>query len=164
MSDIRERLWRRLAAGAGVIPACDKQLMYEAKEELEKQAAEIDRLKSALADSESHNATYQARMRQLQSAYDGLTPQQYHACLSRLWTAIGNPPLDGRDVFTRVADEIVALKAIINAKLYQRKCHDCGHVGWYADSRTPYCLCDRCCSWLCDRCRSWDTRRVKEAQ
>ena len=60
--------------------------------------------------------------------------------------------------------EIERLKAIIAAKLHRRKCHDCGHVGWYADSRTPYCLCDRCCSWLCDRCRSWDTRRVKEAQ
>jgi hypothetical protein len=46
MSDIRERLWRRLAAGAGVIPACDKQLMYEAKEELEKQADEIERLRA----------------------------------------------------------------------------------------------------------------------
>lgn len=45
MSDIRERLWRRLAAGAGVIPACDKQLMYEAKDELEKQAAEVSRLR-----------------------------------------------------------------------------------------------------------------------
>ena len=90
----------------------------------------------------------------LQSAYDGFTPAQYHAGLSKLWTAIGNPPLDGRDVFTRVADEIVALKAIINAKLYQRKCHDCGHVGWYADSRPPYCLCDRC--------RSQNTRLVKE--
>ena len=79
-------------------------------------------------------------------------------------TAIGNPPIDGRDVFTRVADEITGLRAIITANLHRRKCHDCGHVGWYADSRTPYCLCDRCCSWLCDRCRSWDTRRVKEAQ
>lgn len=58
--------------------------------------------------------------------------------------------------------EIERLRAIITAKLYRRRCHDCGHVGWYADSRTPYCLCDRCCSWLCDRCRSWDTRRVKE--
>ena len=90
----------------------------------------------------------------LQSAYDGLTPAQYHAGLSKLWTAIGNQPIDGRDVFTLVADEIVALKAIITAKLHQRKCHDCGHVGWYADSRTPYCLCDRC--------RSQDTRLVKE--
>ena len=57
--------------------------------------------------------------------------------------------------------EIERLQSIINAKLHQRRCHDCGHVAWYADSRTPYCLCDRCCSWLCDRCRSWDTRRVK---
>ena len=50
--------------------------------------------------------------------------------------------------------EIDRLRAIINAKLHQRKCHDCGHVGWYADSRTPYCLCDQC--------RSQDTRLVKE--
>ena len=50
--------------------------------------------------------------------------------------------------------EIDRLRAIINAKLHRRKCHDCGHVGWYADSRTPYCLCDQC--------RSQDTRLVKE--
>jgi hypothetical protein len=62
------------------------------------------------------------------------------------------------------ADEIERLQSIIASKLHRRRCHDCGHVGWYVDSRTPYCLCDRCCSWLCDRCRSWDTRRVKEAQ
>ncbi len=48
MSDIRERLWRRLADGAGVIPACDRQLMYEAKEELEQQKAEIERLRGLL--------------------------------------------------------------------------------------------------------------------
>lgn len=54
----------------------------------------------------------------------------------------------------RLRAEIEQLRAIINAKLHRRKCHDCGHVGWYADSRTPYCLCDRC--------RSQDTRLVKE--
>lgn len=91
----------------------------------------------------------------LQSAYDGLTPDQYHAGVARLLAALGNPEMDGRDVFTRVADEITALRAIINAKLHRRRCRDCGHVGWYADSRTPYCLCDQC--------RSQDTRRVKEA-
>jgi Zn finger protein HypA/HybF involved in hydrogenase expression len=89
MSSVRDKLWRRLAAGAGVIPACDRELMYEAKEELEKQKAEIERL-----------------------------------------------------------------RAIINAKLHRRKCRDCGHVGWYADSRTPYCLCEQC--------KSQDTRLVKE--
>lgn len=104
----------------------------------------------------------EAEIERLQSAYDGLTPDQYHAGVARLLAALGNPEMDGRDVFTRVADEITALRAIINAKLHRRRCRDCGHVGWYADSRTPYCLCDRCCSWLCDRCRSWDTRRVKE--
>src|SRR5574343_1664767 len=46
MSSVRDKLWRRLAAGAGVIPACDRELMYEAKEELEKQAAEIERLRA----------------------------------------------------------------------------------------------------------------------
>ena len=50
--------------------------------------------------------------------------------------------------------EIDRLRAIINAKLHRRKCRDCEHVGWYADSRTPYCLCDQC--------RSQDTRLVKE--
>ena len=54
------------------------------------------------------------------------------------------------------AAEIERLQSIINAKLHRRRCHDCGHVGWYADSRTPYCLCDQC--------RSQDTRRVKEAK
>ena len=73
-------------------------------------------------------------------------------------------PICQGELIRELADEIERLRAIINAKLHRRRCHDCGHVGWYADSRTPYCLCDRCCSWLCDRCRSWDTRRVKEAQ
>ena len=91
MSDIRERLWRRLAAGAGVIPACDKQLMYEAKEELEKQKTEIERLQS-----------------------------------------------------------------IINAKLHRRRCHDCGHVGWYVDSISPLVPCDQC--------RSQKTRRLREVK
>jgi hypothetical protein len=71
---------------------------------------------------------------------------------------------DCGELIGELCDEIERLQSIINAKLHRRRCHDCGHVGWYADSRTPYCLCDRCCSWLCDRCRSWDTRRVKEAQ
>ena len=52
------------------------------------------------------------------------------------------------------ADEIERLRVIITAKLHQRRCHECGHVGWYADSRIPYCLCDKC--------RSQDTRRIKE--
>lgn len=60
------------------------------------------------------------------------------------------------DLVGCLIDEVVRLRAVINAKLHRRKCHDCGHVGWYADSRTPYCLCDQC--------RSQDTRRVKEAK
>jgi len=99
-------------------------------------------------------STMRCEIERLRAAYDGLTPAQYHAGLSTLWAALGNPPMDGRDVFTRVADTIVGLQAIIAAKLHQRRCHDCGHVGWYADSRTPYCLCDNC--------RSQDTRLVKE--
>ena len=96
----------------------------------------------------------EAEIDRLRTAYDGLTPAQYHAGLSKLWAALGNPLMDGRDVFTRVADEIVGLQAIINAKLHRRKCNDCGHVGWYEDSRTPYCLCEQC--------KSQDTRLVKE--
>jgi hypothetical protein len=90
----------------------------------------------------------------LQCAYDGLTPAQYHAGLSKLWAALGNPPMDGRDVFTRVADEITALQAVINAKLHRRRCHDCGYVGWYVGSISPLVPCDRC--------RSQDTRRLRE--
>ena len=89
----------------------------------------------------------------LQCAYDGLTPAQYHAGLSKLWAALGNPPMDGRDVFTRVADEITALQAVINAKLHRRRCHDCGYVGWYVGSISPLVPCDRC--------RSQDTRRLR---
>lgn len=44
------------------------------------------------------------------------------------------------DVETRIAE----LEAIIAAKLHQRKCHDCGHVGWYAAGVVPYCLCEKC--------------------
>ena len=50
--------------------------------------------------------------------------------------------------------EIERLQSIINAKLHQRRCHDCGDVDWHADERTP--------KGPCDKCRSWDTRRVKE--
>ena len=49
MSSIRDRLWRRLADNAGLAPPFDRQLMYEAKEELEKQAAEIERLRGDAA-------------------------------------------------------------------------------------------------------------------
>lgn len=80
----------------------------------------------------------------LQSAYDGLTPDQYHAGVARLLATLGNPPMDGRDVFTRVADEIVGLQAIINAKLHRRRCHDCGYVGWNVDSISPLVPCDQC--------------------
>ena len=50
--------------------------------------------------------------------------------------------------------EIGRLQAIIAAKLHQRRCHDCGHVGWHADFKQPYCLCEKC--------GSQDTRRVVE--
>jgi len=50
--------------------------------------------------------------------------------------------------------EIDRLRAIINAKLHRRKCHDCGHVGWYADRISPLVPCDQC--------RSQKTRRLRE--
>lgn len=81
---------------------------------------------------------------------------RYEDQLDRLheWMAVAE------DGYAKQAAEIKRLRAIIdelvfdNAKLHRRKCHDCGHAGWYADSRTPYCLCDQC--------RSQDTRLVKE--
>lgn len=50
--------------------------------------------------------------------------------------------------------KIESLQAIIDSKLHQRKCHDCGHVSWCSDSIRPYCLCEEC--------GSQDTRRLKQ--
>lgn len=52
--------------------------------------------------------------------------------------------------------EIERLKAIIAAKLHQRRCYDCGHVGWYVDSISPLVPCDQC--------RSQKTRRLREVK
>lgn len=49
--------------------------------------------------------------------------------------------------------ELDELRAIIAANLHQRKCHDCGHVDYYADCIVPYCICKKCASQ--------DTRKVK---
>lgn len=35
-----------------------------------------------------------------------ITPEQYHAGLTRLWDALGNPPMTEEDVFTRAAKSI----------------------------------------------------------
>lgn len=43
--------------------------------------------------------------------------------------------------------------AYLQSKMQQRKCHACGHVGWYTDNTIPHCLCDRC--------KSADTRLVR---
>ena len=64
-------------------------------------------------------------------------------------------PICQGELIRELADEIERLRAIINAKLHRRRCHDCGYVGWYVDSRTPYCS-------PCDQCRSQDTRRLRE--
>ncbi|MFA5056537.1 MAG: hypothetical protein WC485_00350 [Opitutaceae bacterium] len=48
--------------------------------------------------------------------------------------------------------ELKRLREIVGRKLHMRRCHDCGHHGYYADSIRPYCLCDKC--------GSQDTRRV----
>lgn len=53
----------------------------------------------------------------------------------------------------RLDEKITQLQAIIDAKLHLRRCHDCGHEFYAADSKRPYCLCDKC--------RSQDTRLVK---
>lgn len=54
---------------------------------------------------------------------------------------------------TEDVEEIQRLQAIIASKLHVRRCHDCGHEFYAADSKRPYCLCDQC--------GSQDTRRVK---
>ena len=40
--------------------------------------------------------------------------------------------------------EIKLLREVVQAKLHQRRCWGCGHVGWHADAITPYCLCEKC--------------------
>lgn len=80
----------------------------------------------------------------LKSADCGCDPEVNHRCETcGIMSAIG----DG-------IREIERLRAIVAAKLHQRRCHDCGHVGWYADGVLPYCACDRC--------GSQDTRRVRD--
>lgn len=57
---------------------------------------------------------------------------------------------------TRIAaleEENRQLLAVLDANLHQRRCRDCGHVGWHKDAVVPYCLCARC--------GSQDTRRVR---
>ncbi|MGD0781251.1 MAG: hypothetical protein ABSA30_00165 [Candidatus Aminicenantales bacterium] len=56
-------------------------------------------------------------------------------------------------VSPRWLDEILTA---VEKKLHRRRCFLCGHVGYYADSIRPYCLCEQC--------GSQDTRRVKEPQ
>ena len=54
-----------------------------------------------------------------------------------------------------VLDEIeyaIELSEVVNKKLHRRRCHECGHVFFAADSIVPYCLCEKC--------KSQDTRRV----
>jgi hypothetical protein len=58
-------------------------------------------------------------------------------------------------IYSRAIFEIEWLQGFVQTlarKLHPRKCHDCGHVGWYADGVLPYCICDKC--------QSHDTRRV----
>jgi len=58
------------------------------------------------------------------------------------------------DLVGCLIDEVVRLRAVINAKLHRRRCHDCGYVGWYVGSISPLVPCDQC--------RSQKTRRLRE--
>lgn len=50
--------------------------------------------------------------------------------------------------------EIDRLLEILGRKLHERRCYNCGYVGWYSDCIAPACLCDKC--------GSQDTRRLKK--
>lgn len=51
--------------------------------------------------------------------------------------------------------EIERLRAILDSKLHQRRCWNCGYVDYHADRIVPYVLCGEC--------GSQDTRPIREA-
>lgn len=57
---------------------------------------------------------------------------------------------------TAAADvlEAAVLIDMLTRKMCRRRCHDCGHVGWYVSGRLPECLCEEC--------QSADTQLVRE--
>jgi hypothetical protein len=115
---------------------------------IREQQAEIKRLRAEIADGDYW------QVRATQAIQNGTCP----ICFATDEAGHKQGCLWGEDAdkAERAEAESERLRAIIAFKLHQRRCHDCGYVGWYADSRTPYCLCDNC--------GSWDTRRRKECQ
>jgi hypothetical protein len=45
------------------------------------------------------------------SDYDGMSPDQFHGCLDMLWKAVEGVPINGRNVFEIVRDELARLRA-----------------------------------------------------
>ncbi len=109
MSSIRDRLWRRLAYNAVLAPPFDRQLMYEAKEELEKQAAEIERLRK------EHEQDQIKRSREFESRignYPLKSIQQKDSEIERLKKAIEDANLAGfREGFNSAENQLAELKA-----------------------------------------------------
>ena len=109
MSSIRDRLWRRLAYNAGLAPPFDRQLMYEAKEELEKQAAEIERLRK------EHEQDQIKRSREFESRignYSLKSIQQKDSEIERLKKAIEDANLAGfKEGFNSAENQLAELNA-----------------------------------------------------
>ena len=109
MSSIRDRLWRRLAYNAGLAPPFDRQLMYEATEELEKQAAEIERLRK------EHEQDQIKRSREFESRignYPLKSIQQKDSEIERLKKAIEDANLAGfKEGFNSAENQLAELKA-----------------------------------------------------
>ena len=109
MSSIRDRLRRRLAYNAGLAPPFDRQLMYEAKEELEKQAAEIERLRK------EHEQDQIKRSREFESRigdYPLKSIQQKDSEIEWLKKAIEDANLAGfKEGFNSAENQLAELKA-----------------------------------------------------
>lgn len=109
MSSIRDRLWRRLAYNAVLAPPFDRQLMYEAKEELEKQAAEIERLRK------EHEQDQIKRSREFESRignYPLKSIQQKDSEIERLKKAIEDANLAGfKEGFNSAENQLAELNA-----------------------------------------------------
>ena len=149
MSSIRDRLRRRLAYNAGLAPPFDRQLMYEAKEELEKQAAEIERLRK------EHEQDQIKRSREFESRignYPLKSIQQKDSEIERLKKAIEDANLAGfKEGFNSAENQLAELKAdnerlktIITSNLHERTCHECGKLEWTTKNIGHLHTCDEC--------------------
>jgi len=73
-----------------------------------------------------------------QTDYDGMTPEQLHARIANLWSAVLDAPRNGRDVFQIVVAELARLRDILD------------RISTEAPGAIPACNCGE--GEACNRC------------